>query len=97
MKSAKDIKEILKQEKSYLSKKYGVTSIGLFGSYVRNEQSDKSDIDILIELNKPISLFGLLNAEFYLEDRLGKKVDLVLKRSLKKHIGEYILNEVQYI
>lgn len=91
------IKEILKKNKPYLKKRYGITSIGLFGSFVKGKQKKSSDIDILVEFNKPNSLFDLLDVEFYLEDILKRDVDLVPKDSLRKHIGNYILQEVQYI
>ena len=72
-------------------------SIGLFGSYLRGEQRKDSDIDVLVEFDKVNSLFDLADMEFYLEDVLGKEVDLVPKDSLRKHIGKYILQEVQYL
>lgn len=97
MNNTEEVKKIITRYIPYLQKKYGVKSIGLFGSYVRGEQRKNSDIDILVEFNKSVSLFGLMDVEFYLEDKLGKNVDLVPKDSLRKHIGKYILQEVQYI
>jgi predicted nucleotidyltransferase len=91
------IKQIISEEKPKLKKKYHVENIGVFGSYVRGEETDKSDIDILVEFNKTVSLFELMDVEFYLENRLGKNVDLVPKDALKKHIGKHILKEVQYL
>jgi predicted nucleotidyltransferase len=96
MKSLPEIKQILKDQQPYLAKKYGVTVIGVFGSYVRNEQRTDSDIDILIELEDPprISLIGLVELEYYLSDLLGVKADVAIKKNLRKRIGKRILSEV---
>ncbi|MGC8718192.1 MAG: nucleotidyltransferase family protein, partial [bacterium] len=71
-----------------------VREIGIFGSYVRNEQGRASDIDILVEFEKTPSLLEFINLENYLSDILGVKVDLVMKDSLKPNIGRHILEEV---
>jgi len=96
MKSLNEIKEILEAQKEYLAAEYGVTIVGVFGSYVRGEQRRDSDVDILIELERPprISLIGLVELEHYLSDVLGMKVDLAIKKNLRKRIGERILSEV---
>lgn len=96
MKTLEEIKEILQDQKPYLAKKYGVTEIGVFGSYVRNEQRPDSDIDILIELEDPprISLLGLVNLENYLSDLLGVKVQTAIRQNLKPRLEPYILQEV---
>ena len=96
MKTLAEIKEILQTERPYLAEKYGVTVVGLFGSYVRGEQEPDSDIDILIELERPprISLLGLVELEYYLSERLETKVDVAIKKNLRKRIGERILSEV---
>ena len=97
MNKADDIKKIITKHKPYLQKKYGIKSIGLFGSYIRGKQKKDSDIDILVEFNKTVGLFEFMDVEFYLEDILGKDVDLVMKSALKPHIGENILREVNYL
>jgi predicted nucleotidyltransferase len=96
MKTVAEIKKILHEQKPHLAEKYGVTEIGVFGSYVRNEQSVDSDLDVLIELERPprISLIGLVELEEYLSDLLGIKVDVAIKRNLRKRIGQRILDEV---
>ena len=96
MKSLNEIKEILEAQKDYLAAEYGVTIVGVFGSYVRGEQRRDSDVDILIELERPprISLIGLVELEHYLSDVLGMKVDMAIKKNLRKRIGERILSEV---
>lgn len=96
MKTLTDIRKILLDEKAYVVERYGVTAMGVFGSYVRNEQRPDSDVDILIELEQPphIDLLDLVGLEHYLSERLGVKVDLALKSSLRRRIGQRILDEV---
>jgi predicted nucleotidyltransferase len=96
MKTLSEIKQILQDQKPYLAERYGVTEIGVFGSYVRNEQRADSDIDILIELEDPprIDLLDLVNLEYYLSDVLEMKADVAIKKNLRKRIGKRILNEV---
>ncbi|VAW31661.1 Nucleotidyltransferase domain protein, BT0168 group [hydrothermal vent metagenome] len=97
--SLAEIKAQLQAEKPYLYEKYGVTEIGVFGSYVRGEQCPNSDIDILVTLTDPpkISLLGLVDLQYYLSDLLGLEVDVALKSNLRKRIGKRILSEVQPI
>jgi len=80
-----------------LEDRYNVKYIGLFGSYVRGEQTTESDLDILVEFSKTPTLFQFINLENYLSDTLGIKVDLVMKDSLKPNIGKHILNEVRAV
>lgn len=91
------ILRVLKELKPEINAKYKVKEIGIFGSFVREEQSETSDIDILVEFEAPIGLFKFLELEEYLESRLGRKVDLVSKKELKPRIGRYILKEVLMI
>ena len=96
MKTLTEIRQILRTQEPYLAEEYGVTELGVFGSYVRDEQRQDSDVDILIELERPprISLIGLVELEYYLTDLLGVKVDLAIKSNLRKRIGKRILSEV---
>jgi hypothetical protein len=96
MKSLAEIQNLLKTQKPFLAQEYGVTELGVFGSYVRGEQGPDSDVDILIELERPprISLIGLVELEYYLSDLLGVKADLAIKSNLRKRIGRRMLSEV---
>ncbi len=96
MKELIEIKEILQTQKPHLYQKYGVTEIGVFGSYARGEQQPDSDIDILIELERPpkIGLMGLVGLELYLSELLDQKVDIAIRKNLRKRIGQRILSEV---
>jgi len=97
MKDFEKIKLILSNNKADLNRKYSVSNLGIFGSYVRGEQSEDSDLDALVEFSKPIGLFHFLRLQGYLEEILGEKVDLVSKNALKERIAEHILKEVVYI
>lgn len=87
----------LKDAKPELETKYFVVEIGLFGSHVRNEATPDSDLDILIDYRRGLTLFKLAQLRQYLEQLLNVKVDIALKRSLKKRIGKQVLSEVIYI
>lgn len=97
MKTFEEIKEIIQEHKENLKKEYGVKEIGIFGSYVRGEQKAVSDVDILIELERPVGFVKFMKLEKRISDILGVKVDLVTKRALKPYIGQRILQEVQYV
>ncbi len=89
-----EIKEILGAHKKELQERYRVKEIGVFGSFVRGEAQEESDVDILVEFETPIGLFRFLELEEYLSHLLGRKVDLVSKKALKPHIGKMILEEL---
>ena len=91
------IENILRKHKQELKKRFKLKEIGIFGSFVRDEQKKRSDIDILVEFKKPIGLFEFMDLEEYLMKILGAKVDLVSKKALKPRIGRHILQEVIYI
>ncbi len=93
MKSLNEIKNILNANKVKLKEKYYISEIGIFGSYVRGEETPKSDVDILVEFEKPVSLLTVSSLENSLSDLLCVKVDVVRKRSVRKELKENILNE----
>jgi uncharacterized protein len=97
MKTLEEIKQWLVQNKSLLQERYRVQELGVFGSYVRQEQTEASDVDVLVEFSEIPSLLKFVNLENYLSDNLGVKVDLVHKAGLKPRIGERILAEVVYL
>jgi uncharacterized protein len=92
-----DIINFLKNNKDAMNS-YGVRKIGLFGSYVKNKQSGKSDIDILVEFeNEKLTYDNYINLAFFLEDSLTRKIDLITSDSLSPYIGPEILKEVEYV
>ena len=91
------IKKVLKQNKPNLRKEFKVKELGVFGSYVRGEQKKNSDVDILVAFNQIPGFFDYLKMENRLSLMLKKRVDLVMKGSLKPTIGKHIMREVVYI
>lgn len=88
----------LKKHLPEIKKKFMVKEIGVFGSCVRRKLKKKSDIDILVEFEKGGETFdNYMNLKFFLEDIFHKKVDLVIKNSLKEEIKDNILSEVRYV
>ena len=91
-----DIVTKLREIKPVLTKEFAVKEIGLFGSFSTGSNLEESDIDLLVELERPIG-WKFFTLELYLEKLFGRKIDLVTKNALKEQIKEQILKEVQYI
>ncbi|NMC74499.1 MAG: nucleotidyltransferase family protein [Geobacteraceae bacterium] len=91
-----EILAFLREHKPEMEERFGVIRIGLFGSYVRGEAREDSDIDFSIELtsNSADTYFGLLH---YLEDSFQKRIDLGLESSFKPLIKPYIMKEIIYV
>jgi len=90
------IKNILLQLKPELVEKYHISSIGLFGSVVRDDFSEKSDIDIIVDFSKPIGIEFIELAD-YLESKLDKNIDLVSKKGIKQNYLRAIEPEIIYV
>ena len=95
--SKNKVKKILRNEIPTLEKNYNINSLKLFGSYVRNEQTENSDVDILVGFNKTINIIKYIQLENHLSDLLNIKVDLVMENSLKKRIKHLIINEAEIL
>jgi predicted nucleotidyltransferase len=91
-----EIENKLQDIKPELAVKFHVSSIGYFGSYAASLQTEKSDIDLLVEFSQPVG-WEFFTLEKYLEQILGLRVDLVTRNSLKEQIKESILKQVRYI
>ena len=93
------MKETLARHKEELRKRFKVKEIGIFGSYVKGERKEGSDLDILVEFEEDakLSLLDVAGLEIELSDLLGVKVDFVEKRDLKPYVGQRILKEVIYV
>jgi len=97
MKDKNEILRILKEVKPILERDYNITEIGLFGSYLRGEQNQNSDIDILLDHKSGLTFFKLIDLEKFLTKTFNIKVDIAFKKYLKKNIGKQILSEVNYV
>jgi predicted nucleotidyltransferase len=85
---------ILKQKNAELTSQFGVKSLLLFGSVARNEATSASDVDLLVEFNRPVGYFGLFALQDYLENLLGCPVDLGTPDSLKPYLKERVMGEL---
>ncbi len=85
--------EILRNHEGEIKKKFGVRRIGIFGSFAREEQKENSDVDVLVEFEKP-TFDNFMNLAFFLEDLFRRKVDLVTQNSLSPYIGPRVKEEV---
>ena len=90
------VKSTLQQLKPELSAKYGVDLLGLFGSIVRDDFTEESDIDIIVSFNRPIGIDFIAMAD-ELEEILGRKVDLVSKNEIKPQYAQEIESEIVYV
>ncbi|MCK9419623.1 MAG: nucleotidyltransferase family protein [Nitrospirae bacterium] len=92
----KNKEEIIKSIKALHRelKTYKVREIGVFGSVVRGEQKQASDIDVLVDFEDNADLFDLVGLGLFLEEKLGQKVDVVPRRALRKEIRDSVLKEV---
>lgn len=97
MKTLQEIECILKELKPALRQKFRVKEIGIFGSFVRGEQNETSDLDLLIDFDEPIGLIRYVGLQNYLSDVIGERVDLITRSGLKKRISAHILKEVVYV
>ncbi|MEW5937577.1 MAG: nucleotidyltransferase family protein [Candidatus Thermoplasmatota archaeon] len=88
-----DVIETLKKHEKEIKDRFGVKKIGVFGSYVRGEQREISDIDIIVEFEKP-TFDHFMDLVFFLENVYGKNVDLVTTRGISPYIAPYIEKEV---
>jgi predicted nucleotidyltransferase len=91
-----EILTFLREKKSYLVEQYGVTSIGLFGSYARDEAGDDSDIDIAVELQSKNKFMNFFNLKYYLEEHFKKSIDIGIESALKPIAKEYIDKDIIY-
>ena len=91
-----DILKKLKELKVEAGERYRVREMGLFGSFVRGEQSARSDIDVLVEFDSEADLFDCIGLAIFLEEKLSRKVDVVSENALRIELKDTILREVIY-
>ena len=93
----KEVVSILRRHLPELQERFGVKTMGLFGSFVHGEERPRSDIDILAEFERAPTLFEFVRFQRQLSGIVGRRVDLVMKSALKPAIGKRILEETVYL
>jgi predicted nucleotidyltransferase len=97
MQSTQEILDTIQQAKRHLSSTYKLHAVGVFGSVIRGEQRDGSDIDVLVDLDAKADLLDLIGIGQYLEERLHARVDVVPRAALRKEFRDQVLKEVRYL
>jgi len=93
-KKLKNILKKIRELENIIEKEYNAEIVGIFGSYAREEQREKSDIDILVRFKEGATFFDFVGLGNFLEENLNIKVDIVSERALRPELKEIILNEV---
>jgi len=97
MKTLNEIRQVLSLQKQSICEIYRITEIGIFGSYARGDDTETSDLDILVDYETAPTLIMLVELRDYLSQLFGIKVDVVTKNGLKPRIRERVLAEVVYL
>ena len=85
-----DVLALLRAHKPALAERFGVTGLGLFGSFARDRATGSSDVDILVSFNGPATSRTYFGVQFYIEDLLGRDVDLVTEKALRSEVRPYV-------
>ena len=88
-----EVLDTLRTHKPTLAERFGVTELALFGSFARDEATDGSDVDILVRYDGPATSRSYFGVQFYLEDLLGRRVDLVTQKALRSEFRPYVERE----
>ena len=92
-----EILEKLQAHKHILAERFGVTGLALFGSYAREQAAEGSDVDILVSFDGPATSRAYFGVQFYIEDLLGRPVDLVTEKALRPELRPYVEREAVYV
>lgn len=93
----RELLEFLERHKPELERRFGVRDLALFGSTARDEATEKSDIDILVSFDGPATSARYFGVQFYLEDLLGRRVDLVTDKALRPELRPYVEREAIHV
>lgn len=88
-----DVLTLLRAHKATLAQRFGVTELALFGSFARDQAADDSDVDILVQFDTPPNWRQYFDAHAYLEDLLGRPVDMATHKELRAEIRPYVERE----
>jgi len=97
MKESEKILKSLEELKGAMFARYKIKKVGLFGSFIKGEQKESSDIDILVDFSEGADLIDFAGLGLFLEKRLGRRVDVVPVTALREELKEAIFREVVYI
>ena len=88
-----EVLDLLRDHKATLAQRFGVSELSLFGSFARDQATDDSDVDILVRFDGPSTSRRFFGAQFYIEDLLGRRVDLVTEKALRTELRPYVKRE----
>ena len=89
--------DLLRAHKAALAERFGVTSLALFGSFARDQATDRSDVDVLVRFNGPATSKTYFGVQFYIEDLLDRPVDLVTEKALRPELRPYVEREAVHV
>ena len=89
--------DLLRAHKLALAERFGVTSLALFGSFARDQATDRSDVDVLVRFNGPATSKTYFGVQFYIEDLLDRPVDLVTEKALRPELRPYVEREAVHV
>ena len=89
-----DVLSLLRAHKVALARRFGVAELSLFGSFARDQATGDSDIDLLVQFNGPTTSKQFFGTQFYIEDLLGRRVDLVTEKALRAELRPYVEREI---
>lgn len=92
-----EVVDILRAHRETLAERFGVAELALFGSFARDQATDSSDIDILVGFDGPATSKSYFGVQFYLEDLLGRRVDLVTTKALRPRFRPYVEREAVHV
>ncbi len=92
------IERKMEEKKVYIKRVFHVREIGVFGSFIRGEQTESRDIDVLVDFERGHKdFFNYMKLRYYLEELLQRKIDLVIKNAVKPRLRKRIFSEVEYV
>ncbi len=93
-----ELLQVLHENRELIKAYYCVNSLGIFGSFCKGTNSETSDVDLYLDFDPSQKSFdNFMDLSFFLEELVGRKVEIITPQSLSKFIGPHILNEVQHV
>ena len=92
-----DVLDLLRTHKTVLAERFGVTGLALYGSFARDQATDESDVDILVQFETTPDWRNYFGAQFYLEDLLGRQVDFAMDEELRAEFRPYVERDLTHV